>query len=75
MEHPTRGLDIESAAWVWERLLERRRQGTAIMFTSSDLDEIMEHSDRILVFFGGRVSGEFAAAGTTTAELGQRWAG
>ena len=55
MEHPTRGLDIESTEYIWGLLLERTRSGTAIIFTSSDLDELLDRSDRILVFFGGRV--------------------
>ncbi len=53
LEHPTRGLDIESAMWVWEQLLARRRSGTAILFISADLDELLERSDRIVVFSGG----------------------
>ncbi len=56
LEHPTRGLDMESALWVWQRLLDRCRQGTAILFMSSDLDELLNYSDRILVFFAGQVS-------------------
>jgi ABC-type uncharacterized transport system ATPase subunit len=71
MEHPTRGLDIESTLWVWDRLLERRRQGTAILFMSADLDEIIEHSDRILVFSGGRVTRALLATETTAAQLGE----
>jgi general nucleoside transport system ATP-binding protein len=55
MEHPTRGLDVESADYIWQRLLERRRHGTAIVFASSDLDELLRYSDRIIVFFGGDV--------------------
>lgn len=70
LEHPTRGLDVESAMWVWNRLLERRRQGTAILFTSADLDEILERSDRILVFFGGQVSTPLDASQTTVEQLG-----
>ena len=58
MEHPTRGLDIESADWVWTRLLARRDQGTAIIFASADLDELLRYSDRILVFYSGRVLAE-----------------
>ena len=50
LEHPTRGLDMESARWIWSRLLERRAQGPAILFTSTDLDELVENSDRIVVF-------------------------
>ena len=55
MEHPTRGLDIESADWVWGQILRRRESGTAIVFASADLDELLRYSDRIIVFFGGRV--------------------
>ena len=55
MEHPTRGLDIESADWVWTRLLERREEGTSIVFASADLDELLRYSDRIMVFFAGKV--------------------
>jgi simple sugar transport system ATP-binding protein len=55
LEHPTRGLDIESSMWVWKQLLERRKRGAAIIYASADLDEIFDYSDRILVFSGGRV--------------------
>jgi simple sugar transport system ATP-binding protein len=71
VEHPTRGLDVESAEYVWGRLLERRMRGTAIVFSSSDLDEILERSDRILVFFNGRVSAPLDARQTTVGQLGE----
>lgn len=71
LEHPTRGLDIESTRWIWSLLLERRRQGTAIMFTSADLDEIMERSDRILVFSGGRATRALSAHETSTQQLAE----
>ena len=70
LEHPTRGLDVESAMWVWDQLLERRRQGTAILFISADLDEIMERSDRILVFSGGVMSQPIHASQISCEELG-----
>ncbi|MDH3606862.1 MAG: ATP-binding cassette domain-containing protein [Acidimicrobiia bacterium] len=70
MEHPTRGLDIESADWVWEQLLARRQQGTSILFASADLDELLRYSDRILVFFSGRVIGELDANNTNVEEIG-----
>lgn len=55
MEHPARGLDMESTEYIWRLLLSRTQQGTAILFTSSDLDELLDRSDRILIFFGGKV--------------------
>jgi ABC-type uncharacterized transport system ATPase subunit len=70
MEHPTRGLDLESADWVWRHLLERSRRGTAIVFASADLDELLRYSDRILVFFAGKVLREVRTAETSGEELG-----
>ncbi len=70
MEHPTRGLDIESANWVWSQLLSRRTDGTAIIFASVDLDELLRYSNRILVFFSGRVIAEVNADETDVEELG-----
>jgi simple sugar transport system ATP-binding protein len=70
LEHPTRGLDLESTRWVWNKLLERREQGTAILFTSTDLDELVENSDRIIVFSGGSMSAPSDAATMTGGKLG-----
>lgn len=71
LEHPTRGLDIESTLWVWQQLLERRQRGTTILFSSADLDEILEYSDRILVFSGGRVAQALDARETSAQQLGE----
>jgi simple sugar transport system ATP-binding protein len=78
LEHPTRGLDVGSSQWVWSRLHERRQRGTAILFTSTDLDELVEHSDRIVVFSSGVASEPVDAARVTCEELGyliggKRW--
>jgi simple sugar transport system ATP-binding protein len=70
LEHPTRGLDVESALYIWSKLLDRRKHGTAIIFASADLDEILQYSDRILVFFGGRVTDALRASETTVEQLG-----
>jgi len=79
IEHPTRGLDIESVIYIWGKLKERCRQGAAIIFVSSDLEEILQYSDRVLVFFSGKVSQPLDASTTTVEQLGQliggkRWA-
>ena len=71
LEHPTRGLDIESAIYMWAKLKERCQQGTSIFFISADLEEILRYSDRILVFFSGRVSSPLDAAATSLERLGQ----
>ena len=71
LEHPTRGLDIESVIYIWAKLKERCRQGAAIIFISSDLEEILQYSDRLLVFFSGKVSRPMDANATSVEELGQ----
>ncbi|MGI6381380.1 MAG: ABC transporter ATP-binding protein [Anaerolineae bacterium] len=70
MEHPTRGLDVSSSAWVWQALLNRRQEGTAIVFTSADLDEILERSDRIVVLTGGHAVEPQDAGHATVEGLG-----
>ncbi len=70
LEQPTRGLDVRSADWIWNLLFERTAEGTAIVFISADLDELVERSDRIAAFSGGVMSRVVDAAETTTDELG-----
>jgi simple sugar transport system ATP-binding protein len=71
LEQPTRGLDVDSARWIWQQLLARQATGTAIIFSSPELDEIVTYSDRILVFYSGRVFEVPDASRTTIDELGR----
>ena len=75
LENPTRGLDVESARWVWQALQKLCQSGTGICFSSSELDEILLVADRVLVFFEGRVIKEFHTAETDINELGRAVAG
>ncbi len=75
LENPTRGLDLESAMWVWNHLLSINRQGAAIVFSSSELDEILMVADRILVFFEGRIIADLAADQSDSQCLGLAIAG
>ncbi len=70
MEHPTRGLDIESAEWIWKELLDRSKSGTTIIFSSSDIDELIKFSDRILVCFSGEIIENLLSKETTPYEIG-----
>jgi simple sugar transport system ATP-binding protein len=56
VENPTRGLDIRAAAFVRDQLRAARDNGVAVVVYSSDLDELMELSDRALVVHAGTVS-------------------
>lgn len=70
MEHPTRGLDVESAIYIWSKLLMRRAEGTAILFATADLEELLRYSDRVLVFFAGEIMAVLRAADATVEQLG-----
>ena len=70
LDDPTRGLDIESTNWVWTLLRERCQKGTSILFSSSDLEELLFYSDRIMVFFGGTVTRPLSASDITEEQLG-----
>jgi ABC-type uncharacterized transport system ATPase subunit len=58
---PTRGLDIGATAFVWQALRQARDRGAAVLLISSDLDELFDISDRVVVMLSGRVNGEFRA--------------
>lgn len=71
LEQPTRGLDVDSARWIWEQLLQRRDTGTAILFSSPDLEELVAYSHRIIVFYAGRAVAIVDARRTSIDELGR----
>ena len=52
---PTRGIDMGATEFIRKRLVELRDQGAAILLFSADLAEVMQVSDRILVFHGGQI--------------------
>jgi ABC-type uncharacterized transport system ATPase subunit len=70
LEQPTRGLDVESSQLIWSELLARRDQGTTIIFSSLELDELITYSDRILVFYSGAVFEVPDVKNTTLDQLG-----
>jgi simple sugar transport system ATP-binding protein len=59
---PTRGLDVGSVQYIHRRLIAARAEGDGVLIMSSELDEIMALSDRILVMFKGRIVAEFDAS-------------
>jgi len=67
---PTRGIDVGSIEYIHSRIVEERDKGAAVLIVSSELDEVMALSDRLLVMYGGRIVGEFDPKQTTNAEIG-----
>jgi simple sugar transport system ATP-binding protein len=55
LENPTQGLDIHASAFVHGQVRNARNTGSAIVFYSSDLDELADLSDRVIVMAGSRL--------------------
>lgn len=72
---PTRGLDIGATAFVHEQLLAQRARGAAIVLVSTELDEILALSDRVVVMFAGSVVGEILRRDVTLDRLGAMMTG
>jgi ABC-type sugar transport system ATPase subunit len=63
-DEPTRGIDVGAKAEVFEMMDELARGGAAILMVSSEMQELLQVADRILVMRQGRISGEFAGGCT-----------
>jgi simple sugar transport system ATP-binding protein len=72
---PTRGVDVGSIEYIHDRLIAARDNGVGVLIVSTELDEIMALSDRILVMFRGKVVKEFEAGRVTAKECGLAMAG
>jgi len=55
--HPTYGLDVGATEYLRKQLLQRRKEGGAVLLVSEDLEEIFELCDRIAVIFQGEFMG------------------
>jgi len=66
---PTRGIDIGTKRQIYALLREVAEQGASVLLFTSELPEIRLACDRAIVLFGGRISGEMAAADADEARL------
>jgi ABC-type sugar transport system ATPase subunit len=69
LDEPTKGVDLAAKAELQGIVRELARGGTAVILISSELEEVRQMADRILVFRAGRVAGEFPGAGATDQQL------
>ncbi len=72
---PTRGLDVGSIEYIHRQILKRRDDGVAVLLASTELDEIMQLSDRIAVMYRGNIVAVVPAAEATKEKIGLLMAG
>jgi len=61
-DEPTRGIDVAARRRIHQVFAELAERGKALVIVSSDLDELLETCDAILVMSAGRVAGRFERA-------------
>jgi simple sugar transport system ATP-binding protein len=71
---PTRGLDVGSIEFVYNRLLAERAANKAILLISTELDEVIALADRIAVIYKGEIVG-IVKSDVTREKLGLMMAG
>lgn len=69
LNDPTRGIDVGAKAEIYRLIDELARQGFAILFTSSEFEEVLELSDNIIVIYDGEIAARFKGGKVEKPEL------
>jgi simple sugar transport system ATP-binding protein len=72
---PTRGVDVGSIEYIHSRIIKERDSGTAVLIVSTELDEVMALSDRLLVMFRGKIVADLDPKVTSAMDVGLYMAG
>ena len=65
LDEPTKGIDVGTKAEIYQKICDLASEGLAVLFISSELTEVINLSDRIVVMRGGSVSGELPRSEAT----------
>jgi len=69
LDEPTRGIDVGAKYEIYTIMNQLIEEGVTVIMISSDMEEILGMSDRILTMYNGRISGEFAISEATPEKL------
>ena len=72
---PTRGLDVGSIEYIHNQIIKKRDNGVAVLLVSTELDEVLELSDRIAVMYRGEIIDILDANKVTKNQVGLLMAG
>jgi len=60
LDEPTKGIDVGTKAEVYQMIHDFAAQGIAVIFISSELTEVLNVSDQIIVLHDGRITGKLS---------------
>jgi len=69
LDEPTKGIDVGARAAIYELIYDLARRGKSIVIVSSEAEEILLLSHRVLVMRNGRIVGAYDAESSTTEDL------
>jgi ribose transport system ATP-binding protein len=69
LDEPTQGVDVGAKAAIYELIAAAAREGTGVVISSSDPEELVMLCDRVLVMQGGRVAADVPREELTEARL------
>jgi ABC-type sugar transport system ATPase subunit len=69
LDEPTRGIDVNAKAEIHNLLKHLANQGLSIILISSEIEEVIENADRILILHEGRLKGEVDPKQTSQEEI------
>jgi len=58
LDEPTKGIDVGTKAEIYQMVCDLARNGKGVVFISSELTEVLNLSDRIIVMHNGKITGE-----------------
>ena len=72
---PTRGIDVGSIEYIHEQIVKERDAGVAVLIVSTELDEVMALSDRVLVMYRGKIVADLDPKNVSVMDVGLYMAG
>jgi erythritol transport system ATP-binding protein len=69
LDEPTRGVDVGAKADIYQLITEQAKGGLAIVFATSELEEVLHVPDRVLVMSKGKVVTELRRGTATREEI------
>ena len=71
LDEPTRGIDVGSKSEIYEAIEKMADEGAAVLFISSEMEEVLRVADRILVMHEGRLAGDLTGNDMTEERIMQ----